>query len=356
VKIDTAAVSMSSAHAESSRRSVRETLRAWVGPRPADAAPAGSAPRTAAASTVVALSDAARASVADGPAPGSTEAAAIEDAAKAARDSPQMRLIRAIVEFLTGREVDTVDLTALGADLRAVVADTAAIAGSTSSDPGWGVEFDRREVVDEAETTTYSASGVVRTADGREIAFSASLAMARSRHEETAASIRAGNARPKDPLVIDLGGRAAELASTRFRFDLDSDGRAEDVPLLSGGGYLALDLDGDGRITSGAELFGPRVGDGFAELSRHDTDANGWIDEGDATYRRLRVWTPDAAGGGSLVPLAEQGIGAIHLGRIATPFDLRSAADESLGAVRTTGVWVGEDGGGGTVRQIDLAV
>ncbi|MFO1282554.1 MAG: hypothetical protein U1F51_08790 [Burkholderiales bacterium] len=357
MKIDTAAVSMSSAHAESSRRSVRETLRAWVGPRPSDAASAGAVPRPAAASAVVALSDAARASVvADAPAHGSAEAAAIEDAAKAARDSPQMRLIRAIVEFLTGREVDTVDLTALGADIRAVEADTAALAAVTPSDPGWGVEFDRREVVDEAETTTYSASGVVRTADGREIAFSASLAMARSRHEETSTSIRAGNARPKDPLVIDLDGRAAELASTRFRFDLDSDGRAEDVPLLSGGGYLALDLDGDGRITSGAELFGPREGDGFAELSRHDTDANGWIDEGDATYRRLRVWTPDADGGGTLVPLAEQGIGAIHLGRIATPFDLRSTANESLGAVRTTGVWVGEDGAAGTLRQIDLAV
>ena len=357
MKIDSAAVSQSSSHAASARRTVEQTVRAWTGDRPPDTGRAG-AVAVAAPSAVVALSVAANpadgAAVADAT-PGAAEAAAIEDAAKAARESPQMRLIRAIVEFLTGRRIDGVDLTSLGSDIRAAQLEAPA-RPSPPGDPGWGVEVERREVLDESEATAYAASGVVRTADGREIAFTVALTMTRTWHEESATALQAGNARRRDPLVVEFDGRAAELSSARFRFDLDADGNAEDVPLLVGGsGYLALDRGGDGRIDSGAELFGPNQGDGYAELSAHDTDRNGWIDERDGVYRLLRIWTPDA-GGGTLATLAERGVGAIHLGRVATPFELRSPTNESLGAVRTTGVWIGEDGGAGTVQQIDLSV
>jgi hypothetical protein len=37
--------------------------------------------------------------------------------------------------------------------------------------------------------------------------------------------------------------------------------------------------------TNGAELFGARSGDGFAELAALDGDGNGWIDEGDAAWQ-----------------------------------------------------------------------
>jgi hypothetical protein len=43
-----------------------------------------------------------------------------------------------------------------------------------------------------------------------------------------------------------------------------------------------------GRIDSGSELFGPATGSGFGELAALDGDGNGWIDENDDAFARLR--------------------------------------------------------------------
>ena len=45
-----------------------------------------------------------------------------------------------------------------------------------------------------------------------------------------------------------------------------------------------LDLNNDDIITNGNELFGPRTGNGFTELSVYDEDGNNWIDEKDLVY------------------------------------------------------------------------
>jgi hypothetical protein len=71
-------------------------------------------------------------------------------------------------------------------------------------------------------------AGVIKTADGQEIAFSVQLNMSREFAYESRLRIRAGDAaRPVDPLVINFGGTAADVTTTRFRFDLDGDGTAE---------------------------------------------------------------------------------------------------------------------------------
>ena len=57
----------------------------------------------------------------------------------------------------------------------------------------------------------------------------------------------------------------------------------------SGSGLLALDKNGDGIINNGTELFGPNTQDGFSELSKYDSDGNGWIDENDSVYDNLRI-------------------------------------------------------------------
>uniref|UniRef100_A0A7S3GSM0 Uncharacterized protein n=1 Tax=Spumella elongata TaxID=89044 RepID=A0A7S3GSM0_9STRA len=127
--------------------------------------------------------------------------------------------------------------------------------------------------------------------------------------------------------------------------------------MLSGNrGYLALDTNQNARIDNGLELFGPGTGNGFAELAQHDSDHNGWIDEADPVYQQLRVWTPSADGTGRLQTLAELGVGAIHTTSVATPFALRTADNGSLGAVRSTSAYLRENGGAGTVQQIDLSV
>ena len=57
-----------------------------------------------------------------------------------------------------------------------------------------------------------------------------------------------------------------------------------------------------------------------------------------------------------LSSLKDHNVGAISVGQVATPFELRSAGNESLGGVRSTGIYLTEDGQAGSVQQIDLSV
>jgi len=208
----------------------------------------------------------------------------------------------------------------------------------------------------EYEAVDFQARGVVQTADGRSIGFELGFTLERSFFEMTAVSTSEVRERLKDPLVISLNGPAA-LGTGRFDFDLDADGQAESLPqLASGQGFLALDRNGDGRIKDGRELFGATSGDGFAELARLDGDGNGWIDEGDTAFDRLRVWLDAGAASGRLVSLRELGIGALSLSALSTPFEHRDADQTLLAKLRQSGVWLAEDGRAGLVQQLDLAV
>lgn len=169
-------------------------------------------------------------------------------------------------------------------------------------------------------------------------------------------SFRAGDA-AIDPLVICFNGKAAGLTVEKYDFDLDSDGVAEKICFVRpGSGFLALDRNGDGMINNGSELFGPNGGSGFVELSLFDDDGNQWIDENDSIYDRLRIWTKDADGKDVLFALGQKGIGAIFLGSTATPFALKDRANVLQGRLRSSGIFLGEDGSAGLVQQIDLAV
>lgn len=57
--------------------------------------------------------------------------------------------------------------------------------------------------------------------------------------------------------------------------------------------WIALDRDGDGAITSGAELFGDGMGDakdGFEALAALDSNDDGMIDHRDAAFASLVLW------------------------------------------------------------------
>lgn len=212
------------------------------------------------------------------------------------------------------------------------------------------------ETIRECESSRFSANGVICTADGRSIDFTFDLAMSREFRSERK-DVSSGSATLRDPLVINFGGKAAELADTRFDFDLDSDGRFDSIPGLAGGSaFLVLDRNGDGRVNDGRELFGAGSGDGFADLALLDDDGNHWIDEADAAFAALKLWAPDARGEGRLRGLGESGLGAIYLGATETPFSLKDAENHLRGQVRSSGVYLREDGGVGSVQQIDLAV
>lgn len=211
----------------------------------------------------------------------------------------------------------------------------------------------------ESEETSFETMGTVKTTDGREINFSLSLTMSRSFEELYMAEFPA---RPvsttlTDPLVINFDAPSASLSDQKFYFDLDCDGVSEDISMLSGGsGYLTYDKNGDGIVNDGSELFGTSSGDGFRDLALYDEDHNGFIDEGDSIFDKLRVWCKDANGQDKMYTLKELGIGAMCLSRANTNFSLnRLDTNETKGVIRSTGFFLYEHGGVGTMQQLDLA-
>ena len=127
--------------------------------------------------------------------------------------------------------------------------------------------------------------------------------------------------------------------------------------LGNGRGFLAFDKNGDGIINDGSELFGALTGDGFSELALYDEDGNGWIDEADSIFSKLRVWTKDENGKDILLSLKEADLGAIYLNRVSTEFSVNNTeTNEQNAQVRSTGVYLKESGGAGSIQQIDFAV
>ncbi len=273
-------------------------------------------------------------------------------------DTLRINLLRLLVEHFTGRRIELYSpeeaIPEEGPDAleRPLPAETPERARAR----GWGVVFDHHVQRIEHESTRFQATGIVRTTDGQEVRIDLELGMSRTFMEETRISIRAGE-QLRDPLVINFDGNAAQLTETRFSFDLDADGREQQIAFLRpGSGFLAVDRSGSGTVDDGSELFGPLTGDGFAELRAYDEDGNNWIDAADSIYDKLRIWTRDDQGNDRLLALGDVGIGAIYLGNVATPFDLRDSENNLQGRIQSTGIWIGEDGRAGTVQHVDLAV
>lgn len=337
MKIAAANIQLQSSHRETRQFEVSERLEMW----------SGSQPRTddAARTDTVTLSDASRAA-------SETEATA---EAGETTDDPRMTLLMRMIEYLTGKPVRLLKLDDLRAPDTAAASATPDTSTRTASE-GFGLAYDYSASYAEHEHTQFDAEGVVRTADGTEISFRLGFSFERSYSESVSMQVRAGNARLQDPLVLDFPGPSGALGDLRFAFDLDADGRKDNVPLVGGSGFLAFDRNGNGRIDDGRELFGPSSGDGFAELAALDSDGNGWLDDNDPAFSRLSLWRPDADGGGAPLSLAEAGIGALYLGRVNTAFSLKNATNDTVGLMRASSFYLREDGSAGTVSQIDLSV
>lgn len=372
MKIDSFSVELQSAHQFTRSLEMTERLQIWQGgagsagdgrgiargPVDRDALPQQSG-QGGVARGPVHISPAARAALAEESALNETRAAD-STSGEAGVDDPKLSLLIQVVEFLTGERVRRFDASALqpGANKPAQPSGEppARSAADDRARTGPGIEYSFEARYAEQESVRFAASGVVRTADGAEVRFDVAFAMDRQYSESVSFGFSAGDVPLKDPLVLDFGGPAAALSDMRFEFDLDGDGQAESLPMVSGSGFLALDRNDNGRVDDGRELFGPRTGNGFAELAALDDDGNGWIDEADAAWSQLRLWQPDADGAGRLSGLSEAGVGALYLSNTDTPFSLRNAANETLGEVRASSIYLREDGGVGTVSQIDLRV
>lgn len=361
MKIANSTVRLASQRAAITQREVRESLRMWVGDRRPDFE-SRSQPTLLGQlqADSVQLSRVARDVRC-------CKQVAPADAEMKPDDEPKLKLIVRMVEMLTGKKLKLISPRELNEQLnvaREQARETAEnlpdapAAGQTPPTPqrtGFGIEYDYYERHYEAEKTTFSADGVIKTQDGREIAFSIDLSMSREFLREHNVSLRAGDAKLKDPLVLNFGGNAADLTTTRFSFDIDSDGRQDQIAFVGpNSGFLALDRNNDGIVNDGGELFGPTTGRGFAELAMYDDDGNQWIDENDSIYQNLRIWSKDPEGRDQLVALGQRAVGAIYLGHVTSPFSLKDSQNALLGQIRNSGVFLQENGTEGTIQQIDL--
>ncbi|MCX4323533.1 MAG: hypothetical protein OSJ59_11275 [Lachnospiraceae bacterium] len=231
-----------------------------------------------------------------------------------------------------------------------------AAAGGTTMYSVQGFQMQRYHM--EEEHTTFATQGTVKTADGRELSFNLEFGMSRRFEEYYEENVVTSIKTFKDPLVINLNTNIAQVSDQKFFFDLDCDGEEEEISSLqAGSGFLALDLNGDGKINDGSELFGTKSGDGFKDLSKYDLDGNGWIDEADPIWEKLLIWTKDENGKDKMYHLSDLGVGAIGLSRVGTQFSLNTKeTNETNAMIRKTGIFLYENGTVSTLQQLDMAV
>lgn len=163
-----------------------------------------------------------------------------------------------------------------------------------------------------------------------------------------------------DPLVLDLDSDGVETVSldNGVYFDHDGDGLRERTGWISADdGFLALDLNGNGRVDAGNELFGnyspldafgTTAPHGFAALAYRDDNGDGRIDASDAVFSQLRVWrdlnSDGISTGDELKSLAEVGVQSI-----STAFETSNKTDGLGNERRQIGAFVKTDG---TVHQV----
>lgn len=209
----------------------------------------------------------------------------------------------------------------------------------------------------ETESTTFASTGMVKTADGRSIDFNIEVSMSRA-FMSRIDTLEVQEYIKTDPLMINLDTNIGSVSDQKFFFDLDSDGREEEISFAGkGSGFLALDENGDGKINDGSELFGTKSGDGFRDLAAYDEDKNGWIDENDSVFSKLKVWTKDENGNDYLMDLKKADVGAIYLGNADTQFSLKDEENHLNGEIKKTGIYLRESTGAvGTLNHVDLVL
>ncbi len=100
------------------------------------------------------------------------------------------------------------------------------------------------------------------------------------------------------PVAIDLDGDGLTVTRAQVRFDLLADGNPQRVSWIGPrDALLVLDLDHDGVIASGSELFGNstdcgghRCYDGADAMAQYDDNGDGLLDARDAIFPRLMLW------------------------------------------------------------------
>lgn len=248
-------------------------------------------------------------------------------------------IVKKLIELLTGRKIKTLSLQDItSTDLPPV------------EEPKFGAVYREDSVEVSANKLDFYAYGEVRTEDGRRIRFKVSLSLNNLEVRTSSKTVRSGSLALVDPLIVDLEGSPEFLSPAKFEFDLDGDGASENIPMLGKGkGFIFFDTNDNGK-PDGGEIVGTKTGDAFSELRRLDLDRNSWLDEGDESFKKLRVWLKSPSED-KVLTMSQAGIGALYTGSFRTLFDL-----EGSGILRNLGLYLTESGGSGILAKVDFKV
>ncbi|WP_198555753.1 calcium-binding protein [Rahnella sp. AA] len=145
--------------------------------------------------------------------------------------------------------------------------------------------------------------------------------------------------RTTSPIILDLDGDGVETISLSdgVYFDHDNNSFAEKTGWVGkDDGLLVLDINHDGNIDSGSELFGNNTylkdgtlaKNGYLALQELDDDHNGKIDSADAIWQQLNIWQDKNSNGkvdtGELLSLRE-----LKVDSISTSYTTSSAVDKN---------------------------
>ena len=153
-----------------------------------------------------------------------------------------------------------------------------------------------------------------------------------------------------DPLVFDLDGDGIELAwlaGVSRTFDADNDLYREPVAFAAADdGVLARDIDGDGRINNGGELFGHGAVSGLDVLATLDGNHDGRVDAADDG---LADFNGDGAIDASDVYAGLLIWRDLNGDRISQANELQSAVDLGIVAINVPEIGVSYDDAGNPI-------
>ena len=165
------------------------------------------------------------------------------------------------------------------------------------------------------------------------------------------------------PIVLDLNGNGTvdtkSLGDGAY-FDHNNDGfKIKTGWVGEGDGLLVRDLDGNGIIDNGSELFGSntylkngkKASNGFVALAELDENKDGRIDENDTAWNSLRVWVDrngdGVADAGELLSMKEAGVAALN-----TEYTNGRTTDENGNRHLQEGMFIRDNGTTGAMNDI----
>lgn len=134
----------------------------------------------------------------------------------------------------------------------------------------------------------------------------------------------AGGVVAVDPIVLDLDKNGFDLSGIQHAvmFDINADGHKDQMGWTSKDAILALDLDNNGVIDNGSELFTPdfnggKFASGVEALASLDSNGDGKIDANDDAFSKLSLWIDGNNNGvsdaGELSSLSDHHVASISL-------------------------------------------